>query len=104
LVNQIAWLPEAQAQGSWFGLFSFLDGNPERTRVLMEQGMVPWWTLPEVQYAFWRPVTELTHALDYRFWPQQPVLMHLHSLVYFALVIAAAQRVLARLLPGSGAA
>ncbi len=70
-----------------FGLFSFLDGDVNRTRQLMDAGMVPWWTLPDIQYAFWRPVSELTHGLDYLLWPDSPWLMHLHSLVYFALVI-----------------
>lgn len=104
LVNQIPWLPAAQDLGGWYGLFTFLDGNPERTRALMEQGMVPWWTLPEVQYAFWRPVSELTHIVDYALWPRLPVLMHLHSLVYFVLVLWLAYHLFPKLLPTSGAA
>lgn len=70
-----------------FGLFSFLDGDPGRVLDLTNLGLLPWWTHPEVKYAFWRPLTELTHAIDYLLWPQWPWLMHLHSLFYFALLL-----------------
>lgn len=78
--------------GGLFGLFTFLDGDVKRTQFLMDQGMVPWWTLPDIKYAFWRPVSELTHAIDYSLWPKRPVLMHLHSLFYFGLVLFVAHR------------
>lgn len=84
--------------GGLFGLFTFLDGDIKRTQFLMDQGMVPWWTLPDIKYAFWRPVSELTHAIDYSLWPKQPVLMHLHSLFYFGLVLFMAHRLFKLLL------
>src|SRR5690606_36360259 len=74
------------------------------TQQLMDQGLVPWWTLPEVQYAFWRPVAELTHGMDYLFWPNYPMIMHLHSLVYFGLVLWLAWRLFERLLPNTTSA
>ncbi len=86
--------------GSLFGLFSFLDGNPQRVLDLADLGLVPWWTLPEIKYAFWRPLTELTHWVDYQFWPRWPVLMHLHSGVYYLLLLLISFRLYRRFQPG----
>lgn len=103
LANSHAGLPVADLPGSLFDLFGFLDGNPERARELMEKGMLPWWALQDVRYAFWRPVVEFTHALDYLVWPHLPWLMHLHSIVWFVIMLWLAHR-LYDLLLGSDAA
>ena len=81
-------LPAAQSSNdaSLFGLFSFLDGNPERTRLLIEQGVLPWWTLPEIKYTFFRPLSELSIYLDYLLWPNNYILMHAQSSFWFALL------------------
>ncbi len=68
-------------------LFAFLENDSTATKSLIEQGVLPWWTLPDVHISFWRPLTALTHWLDYQFWPNSPFLMHLHSLLWFAAVI-----------------
>lgn len=77
------------------GLFSFLDGDPGRVLDLTNLGLLPWWTHPEVKYAFWRPLTELTHVIDYSLWASQPWLMHVHSLVYFTILLLGTFRLLA---------
>ncbi len=87
LVNQRSEVLLTESPLSFYGLFSFLDGNPQRVTDLMNLGLIPWWTNPEVEYAFWRPLTELTHVIDYSLWPQSPALMHVHSLLYFALML-----------------
>jgi len=87
LVTQQTLLPATSDKAGVFGLFSFLDGKAERTHQLMDLGMVPWWTLDTVQYAFWRPVSELTHGIDYLFLSKWPWLMHVHGLLYFALLL-----------------
>ncbi|UCD27943.1 MAG: hypothetical protein JSV03_12690 [Planctomycetota bacterium] len=77
--------------GSPTDLFCFLDGDPEHIRRGMDIGLAPWWTYENVKGAFWRPVTVLTHRLDYWFWPKSSRLMHLHSILWFgALVMAVA--------------
>ena len=68
-------------------LFSFADEDTSRTRVMMDKGYLPWWTLETVNLSFFRPITALTHQLDYRFWPDNPMLMHLHSLFWYALLV-----------------
>lgn len=69
-------------------MFRFLDGNPERTLTLMDYGGLPWWTVPEAKGSFWRPLTILTHWLDYRLWPETAWLMHAHSIAWYALLVA----------------
>jgi hypothetical protein len=74
------------------GLFAFGSGNPDHMRHAMESGMVPWWTSEQLKVAFFRPVTALTHWLDYRLWPDNHAMMHLHSILWFgAFVLTAAQ-------------
>ena len=69
-------------------MFRFLDGDPARTGRLMDLGFLPWWTYPQLKAAFWRPLTVLTHWLDYQLWPRSPALMHAHSLLWFGVLIA----------------
>jgi hypothetical protein len=70
-------------------MFRFFDGDSELTLRAMGVGFVPWWTLPAIEISFLRPVTAATHLLDYVLWPEQPWLMHLHSLLWFGALVAA---------------
>lgn len=79
-------------------LFSFVDGDPERNRRAVESGLLPWWSVQTLRFNFWRPLTALTHILDYRLWPDSPALMHAHSLVWFALLVASAATLYRRIL------
>jgi len=54
---------------------------------MMDLGIVPWWTVKDLRGAFWRPVTALTHWIDYALWPATPALMHLQSVVWYGLLI-----------------
>jgi hypothetical protein len=55
---------------------------------------LPWWTEPGLRLDLLRPVAALTHALDYRLWPHAPWLMHLHSLLWYGLLVLLLQRTL----------
>jgi hypothetical protein len=85
---------------SWYELFTFYDGDPERTHRILDIGLSPWWTDPELRLAFFRPVTAATHAADYALWPTHPWIMHVHSMVWFAALVAVAGWTYRRLLPG----
>jgi len=74
-----------------FDAFAFLDGDEALIRGAVETARIPWWTHPRLKLAFLRPVTSVTHWVDFRVWPDLPWLMHLQSLLWFAgAVIAAA--------------
>ncbi|MGB2986365.1 MAG: hypothetical protein WBE26_10825 [Phycisphaerae bacterium] len=78
-----------EAFGSPMDLFRFFNGDPERTGRVMDIGLLPWWTFKEVKAGFWRPLTVLTHWVDYQLWPELPALMHAQSLLWFGGVVAA---------------
>jgi hypothetical protein len=77
-------LPEIPADPWKF--FTFSDGDPEQTLRLMDRGIWPWWTYKNIHAAFWRPLTVLTHWLDYSLWPDHPALMHAQSVIWYAAV------------------
>jgi hypothetical protein len=68
-------------------LFSFADGDIARNHRLMEAGWLPWWCLENLRMAFFRPLTALTHWMDHLLWPNSPILMHVHSLIWFGLLV-----------------
>lgn len=73
-----------------FALFTFTTGDPRQNRALMEQGaLLPWWSEPRHLNAFLRPLSSLSHVVDFRLWPEAAPLMHLHSLLWYALLLLA---------------
>ena len=63
-------------------------GGPLDIALRVYAGILPWWTSPRLQVAFFRPLAVATHFLDGALWPDAPWLMHLHNaLWYVALVI-----------------
>lgn len=85
----------------------FLDGDPDHAQAAIEHGLYPWWSDPSCQFHFWRPITAWTYAFDYRLWPDNPMLMHLHSLFWFGALLAVAavfyRRLMGTRLPASAA-
>lgn len=84
--------------GSPAEMFRFFTGDPERTRGLMDVGAFPWWTDPEIKGEFLQAIPTLTHRLDYVLWPDSPVLMHAHSLLWLGAAAAVAAVLYRRML------
>ncbi len=83
-------------------LFTFTTGDPAQNQRLMDEGvLLPWWSEPNHLNAFFRPLTSLTHLLDFRAWPSSSFLMHLHSLLWYALLLFALERVYRAIEPDS---
>jgi hypothetical protein len=78
--------------------FSFVNGDEELIRKALEESRLPWWTHPRLHLAFFRPITGLTHWIDFRVWPELPWLMHVQSLLWFAGAVIAAASFYRRLL------
>jgi hypothetical protein len=70
-------------------MFRFFRGDPVRTGRIMDLGVFPWWTDPTLKAEFLQALTVFTHRLDYAIWPDSPVLMHAHSLVWLCMAVAA---------------
>jgi hypothetical protein len=70
-------------------MFKFFDGDPARTTEIMDQGFFPWWTYKGIKGAFWRPLASLSHWLDYILWPDNPLLMHVQSVLWYGILAVA---------------
>jgi hypothetical protein len=81
--------------------FSFGRGEPEYNTQLMERGVVPWWTDPSWQLAFWRPLASMTHWVDHQLFRQWAWPMHLHSMFLYALLVFFAAKMYERDLRGT---
>jgi hypothetical protein len=67
----------------------FVFSDQALNREEMEHGLGAWWTAPDLKVAFWRPLSALTHAIDHFLWPENTVLMHGHTLLWFLALLLA---------------
>jgi hypothetical protein len=96
----LAILDGQPAPGTPFNLFRFASGDPVEMRPWIEHGPYPWWTLPELKLAFWRPLSSALMVLDHSLFGRNPVPYHVHSILWYLLTIVGAAGVL-RYLPGA---
>lgn len=64
-----------------------------------ERGMYPWWTSSELRLHFLRPLSALSHELDYRVFAGAPWVMHLGNAVLYALIVLIAFQLYRAILP-----
>jgi hypothetical protein len=84
-------------------MFSFAE-NSQRIQRMKEIGIFPWWTSPDFRALFLRPITALTHWIDYKLWPNWPQLMHAQSLAWFGLLLVSTGMLYRRMMRWSVAA
>jgi len=65
----------------------FFNRTPQDMALIKNYGVLPWWTSDKLRLGLWRPVTAFTHWLDYRLFPDSPVLMHAHNIAWFAAIV-----------------
>jgi len=71
-----------------FDLFTFARPGP-LNRFLTDRGILhPWWADPDCLISFFRPLSALTHDVDYALWPGSPVMAHVHGLLWYAALLA----------------
>ncbi len=90
---QVGLAPEGSGRPERVLADLYIATSPETNlEPLRDYGALPWWTCDEYRVAFWRPLASFTYWLDYRLFADSPVLMHLHSILWFgAAVLAVAQ-------------
>jgi len=67
---------------------AFVFADPaNRQRDLESVGI--WWMAPDLKIAFWRPLAAATQLIDFGLWPDSALLMHVHTLVWFAVLLLA---------------
>jgi hypothetical protein len=67
-------------------LFSFFDGQPENSHKCMDLGFFPWWSDLKIKARFWRPLTSLTHFLEFRFCDEHVWFMHLNNILIYGVL------------------
>jgi hypothetical protein len=74
-----------------WNLFCFHKGDEDYTERLIYEAAFPWW-MDGIRFRayFFRPVSSLSHSLDYLLWPDSPVLMHAQSLLWYAVLVGLA--------------
>jgi hypothetical protein len=77
------WMGQPKA---FWDLFNFFPNDPAIEQLGHETGFWPWW-MSDISIAFFRPVSSLTHALDFALWPETPVLMHLQSTLWYVALL-----------------
>ena len=65
----------------------FFNMEPEKMALMKHYGVFPWWTPADMKLGLWRPVTAFTHWVDYRFFPDSPVVMHAENIAWFAAIV-----------------
>lgn len=86
-------------EGEVLGLYTFADGDAARTMPHVASGPFGWWTDPTVKFKFFRPISELLLALDFRLWGVDPLPYRVMALAWSALAVGLAALVLRRALP-----
>jgi hypothetical protein len=79
--------------------FVFASGDEMANRQEIQDGLGAWWPAPDFKVAFWRPLSAATFAPDHALWQGNAVLMHLHTLVWFAALLLALNALYRRFLP-----
>lgn len=77
--------------------FTFATGEAASNEGLRETGTFSWWVAPDLRLDFWRPVSALTHWIDFRLWPETPSAMYVHSIAWFLALLAILARLYRRL-------
>ncbi len=78
------------AASSPLNLFCFASGIPEENRLSRNMGFAGWWVNLKAKVYFFRPLSSLSHYLDYQLWPDNPSLMLLQSLLWLAILVGCA--------------
>jgi hypothetical protein len=80
-------IDNAKIERGEYNLYAFSGLSAERGQAFRDKGIYPWWSGKSIKINFFRPLSSLTLALDYTLWPDFPLLMHIHSLLWFLLLV-----------------
>lgn len=71
--------------GGWFGLYDFTPPNLPAP-ALIDGGLLPWFTSPELSLRFLRPLSSATLALDHVLFGRNAFWAHAHSMLWMGLL------------------
>lgn len=77
-----------------FDLYNFVE-DADRA-VLVDRGMLPWWSHPRLTIRFFRPLSSALLWADHRLFGNRPLPLHMHSLVWWVAAVLAARALFKR--------
>lgn len=83
----------------WWDLYRFTPDSSAELRRLITEGRFPWWTAPDLRVRLVRPLPSALLALDHQLFGHQALGWHLHSLLWYLALLAAAGAFFRTVLP-----
>lgn len=74
-------------EGAPMDLFNFAGGDPTTMGTYIVRGPFPWYAAPELKIHFFRPLSSFTMWLDHQLFGETAALYHLHSILWYALLV-----------------
>jgi hypothetical protein len=96
LGHRLSFSPDAAARlgwpmelrPAWWNLYGFSTHSEDYDEMLRNQGYFnPWWASGTITVSFFRPLASGLLALDFSLWPNAPLPIHIHSLLWFLLLL-----------------
>ncbi len=81
--------------------FNFFDPQLGNDIAMRNYGALPWWTKEQAMLHLWRPVSSLTHWLDYQLWPQSKRMMQSQNGVWMFASFLLVSLLFKKILPSS---
>ncbi|MFA6241292.1 MAG: hypothetical protein WC655_10205, partial [Candidatus Hydrogenedentales bacterium] len=100
----LSTLEGRDAPATTLELFTFGTGSAEEMAPFIAAGPHPWWTLPDFKMRFFRPLSSASLWLDYQLFGANAAGWHVHSLIWYLLMIVAWGLLARRVLPEGTAA
>lgn len=99
------YLQLAMVEGSFpvtrepWDLFRFVQDDPAERRALMGAGFLPWWAAEDLRLGMLRPLASLTFVVDVQLFGTHAVGHHLHSAMWWVVMVSGAAAVLGAVAP-----
>jgi len=85
-------------------LFTTADGDAVRNQILVDRGMLPWWSDEELKFNWFRPLAGLLHRVQHRVAPRSNGFTALVGLVLVTVAVGLAALLYRALIPAAGVA
>jgi len=82
-------------------LFRYAVGDPASMQQNIAKGLFPWWTLPELKMAFFRPLSSALMWLDHAVFGHEALGMQVHSVLWYAALVVVIGALMRRVLPSA---
>jgi hypothetical protein len=82
-----------------FDLYNFVDDS--NRQALLEHGLLPWWSHPQITIRFFRPLSSALLWSDHRLFGSHALPMHVHSLLWWLFAVVSVRTLARRLFPSA---